>query len=41
MKRVEVDPGHLVARIEPGVRAGELDCLTQAFELAVPLVRSS
>jgi FAD/FMN-containing dehydrogenase len=37
MKRVEIDPGHLSARIEPGVLAGELDCLTQAFEMAVPL----
>lgn len=37
MNRVEVDSDQLVARIEPGVRAGELDCLTQAFDLAVPL----
>jgi FAD/FMN-containing dehydrogenase len=37
MKRVEIDPRHLSARIEPGVLAGELDCLTQAFEMAVPL----
>jgi len=37
MKRVEIDPRHFNASIEPGVLAGELDCLTQAFEMAVPL----
>jgi FAD/FMN-containing dehydrogenase len=37
MKRVEIDPRHTNASIEPGVLAGELDCLTQAFEMAVPL----
>jgi FAD/FMN-containing dehydrogenase len=37
MKQVEIDPGHLNVQIQPGVLAGELDCLTQAFEMAVPL----
>ena len=37
MKRVQIDPAHQSLRIEPGVVAGELDCLTQAFRLAVPL----
>jgi hypothetical protein len=37
MKRAEIDPRQLRARIEPGMLAGELDCLTQAFELVVPL----
>jgi FAD binding domain-containing protein/berberine-like enzyme len=37
MKRVEIDPCRLSASIEPGVLAGELDCITQAFEMAVPL----
>ena len=37
MKRVEVDPAHEIIRIEPGITAGELDCLTQSFRMAVPL----
>jgi hypothetical protein len=37
MKRVQVDPIHERIRIEPGVLAGELDCLTQSFRMAVPL----
>src|SRR5271154_3436949 len=37
MKRVEVDPAHEIIRIEPGIIAGELDCLTQSFRMAVPL----
>jgi hypothetical protein len=37
MKRVWIDPVHNRVRIEPGVLAGELDCLTQAFGMAVPL----
>jgi len=37
MKRVRVDPAHRTIVIEPGIVAGELDCLTQAFGMAVPL----
>jgi hypothetical protein len=37
MKRVEVDPAREIVRIEPGITAGELDCLTQSFRMAVPL----
>jgi hypothetical protein len=37
MKRVQIDPAHETIRIEPGIIAGELDCLTQAFRMAVPL----
>ena len=37
MKRVQIDPAHEKIVIEPGVLAGELDCLTQAFRMAVPL----
>jgi hypothetical protein len=37
MKRVQIDPAHVTIRIEPGIIAGELDCLTQAFRMAVPL----
>ncbi len=37
MKRVEVDPAREIIRIEPGITAGELDCLTQSFRMAVPL----
>lgn len=37
MKRAEIDPSRKLIRIETGVLAGELDCLTQAFKLAVPL----
>ena len=37
MKRVEIDPAHEKIRIEPGIVAGELDCLTQSFRRAVPL----
>lgn len=37
MKRAEIDPLCKLITIETGVIAGELDCLTQAFKLAVPL----
>jgi len=37
MKRVQIDPAHRRINIEPGVIAGELDCLTQSFKMAVPL----
>jgi FAD/FMN-containing dehydrogenase len=37
MTRVEIDPAHETIRIEPGIVAGELDTLTQAFRMAVPL----
>jgi len=37
MKRAEIDPLGKTITIETGVIAGELDCLTQAFKLAVPL----
>jgi FAD binding domain/Berberine and berberine like len=37
MKRAQIDPAHETIRIEPGIIAGELDCLTQAFRMAVPL----
>jgi len=37
MKRADVDPVHRRVTIEPGVVAAELDCLTQAFRMAVPL----
>jgi FAD/FMN-containing dehydrogenase len=37
MKRVQIDPAHEKIRIEPGIVAGELDCLTQSFRRAVPL----
>jgi FAD/FMN-containing dehydrogenase len=37
MKRVQINPVHQRISIEPGLLAGELDCLTQAFRMAVPL----
>ncbi|MFZ0680244.1 FAD-binding oxidoreductase [Candidatus Binatus sp.] len=37
MKRAWIDPVHQKIRIEPGIVAGELDCLTQSFRMAVPL----
>jgi FAD/FMN-containing dehydrogenase len=37
MKRVQIDPAHERILIEPGIVAGELDCLTQSFRMAVPL----
>jgi FAD/FMN-containing dehydrogenase len=37
MKRARIDPLRRIITIETGVLAGELDCLTQAFKLAVPL----
>jgi hypothetical protein len=37
MKRVQIDPAHGTIFIEPGIVAGELDCLTQSFRMAVPL----
>ncbi|MGC1676129.1 MAG: FAD-binding oxidoreductase [Candidatus Binataceae bacterium] len=37
MKRVQIDPSREKIHIEPGIVAGELDCLTQSFRMAVPL----
>ncbi|MBF6570408.1 MAG: FAD-binding oxidoreductase [Candidatus Binataceae bacterium] len=37
MKRSWIDPLRKFITIETGVIAGELDCLTQAFKLAIPL----
>jgi hypothetical protein len=37
MKRAEIDPINRKVTIQTGILAGELDCLTQAFKLAVPL----
>jgi hypothetical protein len=37
MKRAQIDPSHERIQIEPGIVAGELDCLTQSFRMAVPL----
>lgn len=37
MKRVRIDPAYGTIVIEPGILAGELDCLTQSFEMAIPL----
>ena len=37
MKLAEIDPINRKVTIQTGVLAGELDCLTQAFKLAVPL----
>ena len=37
MKGAEIDPAKKLVKIQPGVLAGELDCLTQAFRMAVPL----
>jgi len=37
MKRVQIDPVRQRVRIETGILAGELDCITQAFKMAVPL----
>ena len=37
MKRVQIDPSRESIRIEAGIVAGELDCLTQSFRMAVPL----
>src|SRR5271154_2618581 len=37
LKRVQIDPARERIRIEPGTIAGELDCLTQSFRMAVPL----
>jgi FAD/FMN-containing dehydrogenase len=37
MKRVQIDPVLRRVRIEPGVVGSELDCLTQAFRMALPL----
>jgi FAD/FMN-containing dehydrogenase len=36
MKRIQVDPANRIARVQAGVRLGELDEATQAFGLAVP-----
>jgi hypothetical protein len=37
MKRAVVEPAQQRITIEPGVIAGELDCLAQSFRMAVPL----
>jgi FAD/FMN-containing dehydrogenase len=37
MKRAHIDPIRERVTIESGILAGELDCLTQAFRMAVPL----
>jgi FAD/FMN-containing dehydrogenase len=37
MKRAAIDPIARTVTIQPGVLAGELDCITQAFQMAVPL----
>jgi len=37
MKQVEIDPVRKTVRIEPGIVSGELDLVTQAFRMAVPL----
>lgn len=37
MKRSQIDPARRRITIEPGVMAAELDCLAQAFRMAVPL----
>jgi hypothetical protein len=37
MKRAKIDPAHENIVIESGIIAGELDCLTQSFRMAVPL----
>lgn len=37
MKRAVLDPVHGRIRIDPGILAGELDCITQSFRMAVPL----
>jgi FAD/FMN-containing dehydrogenase len=37
MKRVEIDPVARVVRLQSGVLAGELDLMTNAFAMAVPL----
>jgi FAD/FMN-containing dehydrogenase len=36
MKQIQVDPANRIARVEAGVRLGELDQATQEFGLAVP-----
>jgi len=37
MKRIEIDPNRAWVRLETGVLAGELDQVTNAFSMAVPL----
>ncbi len=37
MKQASIDPGMKLIRIGPGVLGNELDCMTQAFKMAVPL----
>jgi hypothetical protein len=37
MKRAAIDPINYVVKLQAGVLAGELDCLTQAFKMAVPM----
>ncbi len=37
MKRIEIDPNRAWVRLQSGVLAGELDLVTNAFSMAVPL----
>lgn len=37
MKHAAIDPGRKLVTIEAGVVSGELECIVQAFKLAVPL----
>jgi len=37
MKRAQIDPASASIKVEAGVLAQELDCMTQAFKMAVPL----
>ncbi len=37
MKRAAIDPVAQLVTIEPGVIEGELDCISQAYKMAVPL----
>lgn len=37
MKQSRINPESATVTIEPGIRGGELDCMTQAFKMAVPL----
>ena len=37
MRRTQIAPESAMVTVEPGIRGGELDCITQAFKMAVPL----
>jgi hypothetical protein len=37
MTQTAIDPERKLIQIGPGVLGNELDCMTQAFKLAVPL----